>query len=127
MVTLLPVLAICSVICSAPDAPAKELPADYFMPQAVIDVIARTKVGKEFTADRAFVFHRVDVEKIHVLGTTLKHCERDRDRCEVAELERVSDPPFFDSFVGKTILVGGGVAVGVGITILILFATGSAG
>lgn len=128
--SLLATLAICSAICSADTDP--ELPPDYFSPTAVLQITARYKgdddaVGPEFKADSGFVFHRTDVEKVHVMGNTLKNCERDRGACETRELEAISDPPFLNSFAGKTTLVVGGVAIGVGITLAIMFAVGGAG
>lgn len=123
-------LALCSTICSADGEPEK--PADYFPPTAVVQIVARYKnndgtPGPEFKADEGFVFHRGDVEKIHVQGTKLKNCTRDRDACEARERDAVADPPFFDSFEGKLTLTIGGFAVGVGITVGIVAAVCSGG
>lgn len=124
-------LAICSAICSA-DGEVDELPADYFPPTAVLQIRARYKgddgtAGPEFKADSGFVFHRIDTEKVHVLGSTLKDCKEDRDVCEARELETTVDPSFFDSFGGKLTLTVGGFAIGVGVTVAIVAAVCSGG
>ena len=73
-----------------------------------------------------YILHRDDVEKISISKGKLDRCVTERTDLEEREAERVADPPFLDSDVGRLLLVGIGLVGGSAVTgLIVLAATGN--
>jgi hypothetical protein len=124
---------ICS--CSGPASPAAapaagpelELPPPagwppHFPPALAHDVAGVDELtGAHLQLERAYLFHRTDVEQLLVAGREKKGCETRLDACMVA-----SAPSFWDSASGRVLIGAMGYAAGAVTTVLIVWGVGSA-
>lgn len=72
------------------------------------------------TLPKGFVFHRLDVEKIYVIGDKLKVCNSDLKECENRPMPKPERPGFFSTPSGKLILFGIGFVVGAASTVILI-------
>lgn len=97
---------------AAPTEPGDGWP-EYFEPQLLSEIQGTAGDGSVLKLDRAYLFHRLDVEKISVQADKLDRCIRDRDDCEARE-DPV--PSFWDSVTWKVTIGVATFLAGVGLT-----------
>lgn len=95
----------------------------YFGPRLLDDLEGDNATGQREHIARGYVFHRLDVEKIRVLGVRAERLTADLSACEtrVAEL---AAPSFWHRTEGQVLLLAVGFAAGTATTVGIAVAIG---
>lgn len=100
---------------------------EHFQPQLLADVSGKDRNGNVLRFERAYLFHRLDVEQITLNLGRLERCNDGLTQCESREADRVEQgQQFWDTALGETIKIGLAFAAGVGITVAVAYAVGGA-
>jgi hypothetical protein len=72
--------------------------------------------GEAASIERGYVLHRIDLEKVRVLDTRAARCDQDLGVCEQRVASMAAPPGFWDSSVGRVLLIGLGFLAGMSAT-----------
>lgn len=86
----------------------------FYRPVLLEDVSGRRLDGTLVELAKGFVFHRKDVEKIHVLDAQLKACDQ---TLAARQAETLPTPEFWSTSTGRWLTAVLGFAAGTGVTI----------
>jgi hypothetical protein len=89
----------------------------YYPPRLVRDLAGIDAVtGAAASIERAYVLHRIALEKVRVLDARAPRCDQDLGVCEQRVVNMAAMPSFWDSSAGRVLLISFGFLAGMSAT-----------